>query len=530
MKTIIAVILLLSMFSIGLVNSRSPEKAKVMKLMDDINRERRHVSPESANMKEVMWSDCLASVAANYLRQCNAVGSSNENRNTQAAAAGCESFDMTLGETIFHAPMVGNYDPVSIWAMQSRNYNFYENQCTEAGMCDDYLQVANAAVSSVGCAHIYESTCGEDGRSGETYVCYFTPAADNGRPYKQGQSCSDCGNLHGCKNGLCVEEEVTKPTPHTHHTHRTRPSWIPTFPHIATLSPQPSVPEGNNKNIDNQPEIPQEPKHGHGHGHGHGNENEGPKHAHGPAGHEGPKHAHGPAGHHGPNHGHGPAGHEGPKHAHNAAGNDGLKHGPGHEHGHQNGENTHGHHNGGKAHGHMNGGNIHGAQDGAHGLGPMHGDNTHGPQNGAHGHGPMHGDNTHGPQNGAHGHGPMHGDNTHGPMHGDNTHGPKNGPMDGPNGGNGHGALDGSRGPINDFPNGAGFIDWSHGPNYYYPGYPRGHGPSYYYPGYPRGYYIDGTDGHDHWNRGTPNHPKPTPSHKDDEHKQTTTSHIGSGI
>ena len=320
----ITVILLLSMFSIALVNSRSPEKAKVMKLMDDINRERRHVSPGSANMREVMWSDCLSSVAANYLRQCNAVGSSNENRNTQAAAAGCESFDMTLGETIFHAPMVGNYDPVSIWAMQSRNYNFYENQCAEDVMCDDYLQVANAAVSSVGCAHIYESTCGEEGRTGETYVCYYTPATENGRPYKQGEACSACGDLQGCKNGLCVEEEeVTKPTPHTHHTRRTRPSWIPTFPHMFTLPPQPSVPEGNYIDTDNQPENPQGPKNGHD------NEEEGPKHAHGPAEHDGPKHGHSPAGHHGPKHAHGPAGHDGPKHGHGPAGHHGPNHGDG---------------------------------------------------------------------------------------------------------------------------------------------------------------------------------------------------------
>ena len=49
-------------------------------------------------------------------------------------------------------------------------------------------------------------------------------------------------------------------------------------------------------------------------------------------------------------------------------------------------------------------------------------------------------------------------------------HGPQNGPMDGPNGGNG--PLDGGYGPMNGFPNGAGYPDWSYGPELLLPRLP----------------------------------------------------------
>ena len=76
-------------------------------------------------------------------------------------------------------------------------------------------------VSSVGCAHIYESTVERKGEPVKPTFAY-TPSGGYGKPYAQGVTCSGCGGKwSGCKK-LCVEEEeeVTKPTPHTHHTHR----------------------------------------------------------------------------------------------------------------------------------------------------------------------------------------------------------------------------------------------------------------------------------------------------------------------
>ncbi|XP_062595722.1 GLIPR1-like protein 1 [Saccostrea cucullata] len=96
------------------------------------NEMRRIVSPSATNMREMKWSEELATVAYNYASQC--VFRHNSERSRQSA-----TFNY-VGENIY----IGTYGysasfSVTLWDNEKHVYNFSSNTCT--GVCGHYTQV-----------------------------------------------------------------------------------------------------------------------------------------------------------------------------------------------------------------------------------------------------------------------------------------------------------------------------------------------------------------------------------------------------
>ncbi|XP_078313034.1 GLIPR1-like protein 1 [Crassostrea virginica] len=164
--------------------------------LDAHNAKRRVVSPSAANMRELKWSDELATVAQNYANKC--VYGHNPNKYEEAP-----SFE-TVGENLYYyTAQVPPTRAVTYWDNEKYDYDFDTNTCID--FCGHYTQVAWAETEYVGCAIAYCKPL--EGKKPEAYyyVCNYGERGNmNGnRPYIKGSSCSQCPSGYTCNNGLC---------------------------------------------------------------------------------------------------------------------------------------------------------------------------------------------------------------------------------------------------------------------------------------------------------------------------------------
>ena len=99
-------------------------------IVDYINQIRRSVSPTAADMREIQWSDCYATVANGFINTCASL-QYNANRVTQAQGAGCNESEVTVGENLYMASgsLENNTEPLRAWASESDNYNYATSSC-----------------------------------------------------------------------------------------------------------------------------------------------------------------------------------------------------------------------------------------------------------------------------------------------------------------------------------------------------------------------------------------------------------------
>ncbi|XP_062609362.1 GLIPR1-like protein 1 [Saccostrea cucullata] len=151
----------------------------------------------AANMKEMKWSDELASLAQTWASAC--IRGHNRNRKTRHFRK--------IGENIHRSTrQKTGYEAVASWCKEKAFYDFDEDSCT--GVCGHYTQAVWADSEYIGCA---EAFCPAffRGRGGYNYVCNYGPRGNwRGRkPYIPGQQCSQCPKGYKCHGGLCAEED-----------------------------------------------------------------------------------------------------------------------------------------------------------------------------------------------------------------------------------------------------------------------------------------------------------------------------------
>eukprot|EP00105_Crassostrea_gigas_P036728 XP_019920876.1 PREDICTED: GLIPR1-like protein 1 [Crassostrea gigas] len=97
------------------------------------NTYRRNFRPRAANMKELKWSEELASKAQKWASKCL----NEPDPVTSSPSFTCVGEHRYLG---FGTPKASN--AVSLWTSQSYNYNYSSDYCSKkTASCDKYKQV-----------------------------------------------------------------------------------------------------------------------------------------------------------------------------------------------------------------------------------------------------------------------------------------------------------------------------------------------------------------------------------------------------
>nr|XP_022307528.1 GLIPR1-like protein 1 [Crassostrea virginica] len=155
------------------------------------NNKRRIVSPTAANMKEMKWSEELATIARNHAQKCDYTTSTERSRQSSTFSYVGENWYMGTGSIS---------EVVTAWDDGKNYYDFSSNTCSS--ICGHYIQVVWSASEYLGCARVL---CGR--KFGTNYyksVCnYGTGSLVNLRPYISGTPCSQCPSGYTCNNNLC---------------------------------------------------------------------------------------------------------------------------------------------------------------------------------------------------------------------------------------------------------------------------------------------------------------------------------------
>ncbi|XP_052703442.1 uncharacterized protein LOC128179829 [Crassostrea angulata] len=114
------------------------------------NEKRRIVNPTAANMRELKWSDELATVAQNYANKC--VSGHNPYKSDEA-----ESFKR-VGENLYYSKYEATpRKAVEYWDNEKNSYDFGTNICTHEKTCSHYTQKWSAELAIV--AQNYANKC-----------------------------------------------------------------------------------------------------------------------------------------------------------------------------------------------------------------------------------------------------------------------------------------------------------------------------------------------------------------------------------
>ncbi|XP_022310668.2 GLIPR1-like protein 1 [Crassostrea virginica] len=190
--------ILVVLFSVYFLGCRSEDRFKSMlrrqitseaqEFLNAHNDKRRIVSPAAANMREMKWSNELATIARNFASQC-------AHGHNSAASSQSASF-WYVGENIYRGYGSAR-DAVELWDSEKKYYAFSSNTCF--GVCGHYTQVVWHESEYLGCARV------ECGTNDYNIVCNYGVGGNfnNLRPYTAGTPCSQCPSGYTCNNQLC---------------------------------------------------------------------------------------------------------------------------------------------------------------------------------------------------------------------------------------------------------------------------------------------------------------------------------------
>uniref|UniRef100_A0A5K3FGR5 SCP domain-containing protein n=1 Tax=Mesocestoides corti TaxID=53468 RepID=A0A5K3FGR5_MESCO len=183
-----------------------PTEDERKQIVEFLGNLRESVNPPASNMLLMLLSE-LETAAQTYLANCS---NSGLDRN----ALPDDVFD--FGRS-YDQKGPAYIDMLTYFASESKNYNYDQNQCT--GPCVTYKEMILATSNAVGCA---QEKCTPQGVSHEQHIIICLLKKNGGnveeRPYKRGESCSECPDGFSCYHKQCFDNSspVTQsPSPTT---------------------------------------------------------------------------------------------------------------------------------------------------------------------------------------------------------------------------------------------------------------------------------------------------------------------------
>nr|XP_022336098.1 repressed by EFG1 protein 1-like [Crassostrea virginica] len=121
--------------------------------LDAHNAKRRVVSPSAANMRELKWSDELATVAQNYANKC--VYGHNPNKYEEAP-----SFEKVGENLYYNTTQVPPTRAVTYWDNEKYDYDYDTNTCTD--VCGHYTQKWSSELATIAQNHANNCVMGHN--------------------------------------------------------------------------------------------------------------------------------------------------------------------------------------------------------------------------------------------------------------------------------------------------------------------------------------------------------------------------------
>ncbi|XP_061495699.1 GLIPR1-like protein 1 [Rhineura floridana] len=175
--------------------------------LDAHNNYRCGVQPTASNMLYMTFDLALARIARAWGQKCIFAHNPNTKVHPEPKFRPC-------GENIWKGSASSQpfnvAGPISAFYNEVKYYTLSTHQCTK--VCGHYTQVVWSASYKVGCAVVFCSRMKDGGRNVLLLVCNYAPAGNyvGVRPYKQGESCSECPKGDTCQKQLCRNPEREK--------------------------------------------------------------------------------------------------------------------------------------------------------------------------------------------------------------------------------------------------------------------------------------------------------------------------------
>ncbi|KAF4079932.1 hypothetical protein AMELA_G00184040 [Ameiurus melas] len=197
-------ILLLSSFTLSTTGNPLPDitdQEFIDVCVKEHNQARSNVTPSASYMRYMTWDHDLAVLAKKWAGNC--LFEHNPVRAHPVLTS--------VGENIWAGAPPSSFKTkyaIQRWVNEVKDYDYNNLYCSK--VCGHYTQVVWATTYKVGCA-VIECPGGVRKTSfshipGVIFVCNYATTGNYARqkPYKEGQSCSECGQ-EKCVNNLCYD-------------------------------------------------------------------------------------------------------------------------------------------------------------------------------------------------------------------------------------------------------------------------------------------------------------------------------------
>uniref|UniRef100_A0A5K3FGR0 SCP domain-containing protein n=1 Tax=Mesocestoides corti TaxID=53468 RepID=A0A5K3FGR0_MESCO len=177
-----------------------PTEEECTQIVEFLTNLRESVDPPASNMLLIRYSSKLETAAQNILANCSSIGPDRKSLPEDA-------FDFIR---YFYHKGPAYTKMLTHYASNSQNFNYNQNQCTKS--CFNYKVMVMATSNAIGCAQ-KECSRKEDSFKAYLAVCLLKLNGGNPaeRPYKRGESCSECPDGFACRRKQCFH----KPSPAT---------------------------------------------------------------------------------------------------------------------------------------------------------------------------------------------------------------------------------------------------------------------------------------------------------------------------
>uniref|UniRef100_A0A5K3FNG7 SCP domain-containing protein n=1 Tax=Mesocestoides corti TaxID=53468 RepID=A0A5K3FNG7_MESCO len=174
-----------------------PTEEQRTQIVEVLTHLRESVDPPASNMLLMRYSSELETAAQNFLASCSSTDFSPS----------------TLPQDVYD---LGRYydqkgpayvDMLTQFASESQYYNYDQNQCTKS--CNNYKRMILATSNAVGCAQ-NNCTRQEDASESHLTICLLKKNGGDAdeRPYKRGESCSECPDGFACHRKQCFDQPL----------------------------------------------------------------------------------------------------------------------------------------------------------------------------------------------------------------------------------------------------------------------------------------------------------------------------------